>query len=109
MKTQKTDKKQVSRKNFLVCLNTYKNLSNFFINLSKTAKIYVKKFGFSKNMSYLCNVKNKKTKNPKKYKVMKTTVKNSENVVNEIKKVYEQKRLNGVYAFLRKSGIEIIL
>ena len=57
-------------------------------------------------MSYLCNVKNKKTKNPKKYKVMKTTVKNSENVVNEIKKVYEQKRLNGVYAFLRKNGVK---
>lgn len=54
MKTKKTDKKQISVKNLIVCLNTYKNLSNFFINLSKTAKIYVKKFGFSKNMSYLC-------------------------------------------------------
>ena len=66
MKTQKTNKKQVSVKNLTVCLNTYKNLSNFFTNLSKTAKIYVKKFGFSKKMLYLCNVKNKKTKNPKK-------------------------------------------
>ena len=36
---------------------------------------------------------------------MKTTEKNSENVVNEIKKVYEQKGLNGVYAFLRKNGV----
>jgi len=56
MKTQKTGKKQIGVKNLLICLNTYKNLSNFFINLSKTAKIYVKKFGFSKKMLYLCNV-----------------------------------------------------
>ena len=48
MKTQKTDKKQISVKNFLVCLNTYKNLSNFFTNLSKTAKIYVKNLVISK-------------------------------------------------------------
>ena len=66
MKTKKIDKKQISVKNIIVCRNTYKNLSNFFINLSKTAKIYVKKFGFSKKMLYLCNVKIKKTKNPKK-------------------------------------------
>ena len=38
MKTQKTYKKQVSVKNITVCLNTYKNLSNIFTNLSKTAK-----------------------------------------------------------------------
>jgi len=56
MKTQKTGKKQVSVKNLTVCLNTYKKLSKFFANLSKTAKIYVKKFGFSKKMLYLCNV-----------------------------------------------------
>ena len=54
MKTQKTDKKQISVKNLIVCLNTYKNLSNFFINLSKTAKIYVKKFGYFKKVLYLC-------------------------------------------------------
>ena len=54
MKTQKTDKKQISVKNLIVCLNTYKNLSNFFANLSKTTKIYVKKFGYSKKMLYLC-------------------------------------------------------
>ena len=57
MKTQKTYKKQVSVKNLTVCLNTYKNLSNFFTNLSKTAKIYVKKFGFSKKVLYLCIIK----------------------------------------------------
>ena len=50
MKTQKTDKKQISVKNLIVCLNTYKNLSNFFINLSKTAKIYVKNLVISKIM-----------------------------------------------------------
>jgi len=66
MKTQKTGKKQIGVKNLIVCLNTYKNSSNFFANLSKTAKIYVEKFGFSKKMLYLCNVKIKKTKNPKK-------------------------------------------
>ena len=65
MKTQKTDKKQISIKNFLVCLNTFKNLSNFFTNLSKTAKIYVKKFGFSKKMLYLCTIKLKKQKTQK--------------------------------------------
>ena len=54
MKTKKIDKKQISVKNLIVCLNTDKNLSNFFINLSKTAKIYVKKFGFSKKVLYLC-------------------------------------------------------
>ena len=54
MKTQKTNKKQVSVKNLTVCLNTYKNLSNFFTNLSKIAKIYVKKFGSGKKMLYLC-------------------------------------------------------
>ena len=48
MKTQKTDKKQISVKNFLVCLNTYKNLSNFFTNLSKTAKILEKNLVISK-------------------------------------------------------------
>lgn len=57
MKKQKTNKKQNSVKNLTVCLNTYKNLSNFFINLSKTAKIYVKKFGFSEKVLYLCNIK----------------------------------------------------
>ena len=57
MKTQKTNKKQVSVKNLTVCLNTYKNLSNFFTNLSKTAKIYVKKFGISKKVMYLCIIK----------------------------------------------------
>ncbi len=56
MKTQKTDKKRIGVKNLTVCLNTYKKLSNFFANLSKTAKNYVKKFGFSKKMLYLCNV-----------------------------------------------------
>jgi len=66
MKTQKTDKKQISVKNLIVCLNTFKNLSNFFTNLSKTAKIYVKKFGYFKKVLYLCNVKIKKTRNPKK-------------------------------------------
>jgi len=50
MKTKKIDKKQISVKNLIVCLNTYKNSSNFFTTLSKTAKIYVKKFGFSKKM-----------------------------------------------------------
>ena len=50
MKTQKTDKKQISVKNLIVCLNTYKNSSNFFTNLSKTAKIYVKKFFSGKKM-----------------------------------------------------------
>ncbi len=50
MKTQKTYKKQVSVKNILFCLNTYKNLSNFFTNLSKTAKISAKKFGYFKKM-----------------------------------------------------------
>ena len=57
MKTQKTNKKQVGVKNLTVCLNTYKNLSNFFTNLSKTAKIYVKKFVFSKKVLYLCIIK----------------------------------------------------
>jgi len=57
MKTKKIDKKQISVKNLIVCLNTYKNSSNFFTNLSKTAKIYVKKFGFSKKMLYLCIIK----------------------------------------------------
>ena len=33
------------------------NLSNFFTTLSKTAKIYVKKFGYFKKVLYLCNVK----------------------------------------------------
>ncbi len=56
MKTQKTDKKQISVKNLIVCLNTYKNSSNFFTNLSKIAKISAKKFGFSKKMLYLCNI-----------------------------------------------------
>ena len=60
MKTQKTGKKQVSVKNLTVCLNTYKKLSNFFANLSKTAKIYVEKFGFSKKVLYLCSEKIKK-------------------------------------------------
>ena len=57
MKTQKTDKKQISIKNLIVCLNTFKNLSNFFTNLSKTAKIYIKKFGSGKKMLYLCTIK----------------------------------------------------
>ena len=57
MKTQKIDKKQVSVKNLTVCLNTYKNLSNFFTNLSKIAKIYVKKFGYFKKLLYFCNIK----------------------------------------------------
>lgn len=48
MNTQITTQKQISVKNFLVCLNTYKNLSNFFTNLSKTAKIYVKNLVISK-------------------------------------------------------------
>ena len=48
MKTQKTDKKQISVKNISFCLNTFKNLSNFFTNLSKTAKIYVKNLVFLK-------------------------------------------------------------
>ena len=60
MKTQKTGKKQVSVKNLIVCLNTYKNSSNLFTNLSKTAKNDRKKFVFSKNMSYLCSEKIKK-------------------------------------------------
>ena len=60
MKTQKTGKKQVSVKNLIVCLNTYKNSSNLFTNLSKTAKIYVEKFGFSKKVLYLCSEKIKK-------------------------------------------------
>jgi len=50
MKTQKTNKKQVSVKNLTVCLNTYKNLSNFFTNLSKIAKNDRKKFVFSKKV-----------------------------------------------------------
>ena len=54
MKIQKIDKKQVSVKNLLICLNTYKNSSKFFTNLSKTAKIYVKKFGYFKKVLYLC-------------------------------------------------------
>lgn len=54
MKTQKIDKKQISVKNLIVCLNTYKNLSNFFTNLSKIAKFYVKKFGYFKKVLYLC-------------------------------------------------------
>jgi len=57
MKIQKTDKKQISVKNLIVCLNTFKNLSNFFTNLSKTAKIYVKKIGSGKKMLYLCTIK----------------------------------------------------
>ena len=57
METQKTDKKQINVKNISFCLNTYQNLSNFFTNLSKTAKIYVKKFGFSKKVLYLCTIK----------------------------------------------------
>ena len=66
MKTQKTNKKQVSVKNLLICLNTYKNSSKFFTNLSKIAKNDRKKFGSGKKMLYLCNEKIKKTKNPKK-------------------------------------------
>ncbi len=57
MKTQKTGKKQIGVKNLTVCLNTYKKLSNFFANLSKTAKIYVKKFGCFKKVLYFCNIK----------------------------------------------------
>ena len=57
MKTQKTYKKQVSVKNLTVCLNTYKNLSNFFTNLSKIAKNDRKKFVFSKKVLYLCIIK----------------------------------------------------
>ena len=56
MKTEITIQNLISRKNLLVWLNTYKNLSNFFINLSKTAKIYVKKFGYFKKVLYLCNI-----------------------------------------------------
>jgi len=56
MKTQKTYKKQVSVKNLLIWLNTYKNSSNLFTNLSKTAKNDRKKFVFSKKMLYLCNI-----------------------------------------------------
>jgi len=56
MKTQKTGKKQVSVKNLIVCLNTYKNSSNLFTNLSKTAKNDRKKFVFSKKVLYLCNI-----------------------------------------------------
>lgn len=48
MNTQITTQKQVSVKNLLICLNTYKNLSNFFTNLSKIAKNDRKKFGFLK-------------------------------------------------------------
>ena len=36
---------------------------------------------------------------------MKTTEKNLETVVNEINNVYSKKGLNGVYAFLRKNGV----
>ena len=57
MKTKKIDKKQVSVKNLLICLNTYKNLSNFFTTLSKTAKISAKKFGYFKKLLYFCNIK----------------------------------------------------
>ena len=57
MKTQKTDKKRIGVKNLTVCLNTYKKLSNFFANLSKTAKIYVNKFGYFKKVLYLCIIK----------------------------------------------------
>ena len=57
MKTQKTYKKQVSVKNLTVCLNTYKNSSNLFTNLSKPAKISVKKIVFSEKMLYLCIIK----------------------------------------------------
>ena len=57
MKTQKTYKKQVSVKNLLICLNTYKNSSNLFTNLSKTAKISRKKFGFFEKVLYLCIIK----------------------------------------------------
>ena len=56
MKTQKTGKKQIGVKNLIVCLNTYKNSSNLFTNLSKTAKNDRKKFVFSKKMLYLCNI-----------------------------------------------------
>jgi len=48
MKTQKTYKKQVSVKNLTVCLNTYKNSSNFFTNLSKIAKMIEKNLFFLK-------------------------------------------------------------
>lgn len=57
MNTQITIQSIINRKNILVCLNTYKNLSNFFINLSKKAKFYVKKFGYFKKVLYLCNIK----------------------------------------------------
>ena len=57
MKTKKIDKKQVSVKNLIVCLNTYKKLSNFFTTLSKTAKISAKKFGYFKKVLYLCIIK----------------------------------------------------
>jgi len=70
MKTQKIDKKQVSIKNLLICLNTYKNLSNFFTNLSKTAKIYIKKFFYFKKMLYLCSEKI----NPKNIKLWKQKI-----------------------------------
>jgi len=36
---------------------------------------------------------------------MKTTEKNLETVVNEINNVYVEKGLNGVYAFLKRNGI----
>lgn len=65
MKTQKTNKKQVSVKNLTVCLNTYKNLSNFFTNLSKIAKNDRKKFGYFKKVLYLCIIK--LTQKTKKY------------------------------------------
>ena len=57
MKTQKTGKKQIGVKNLTVCLNTYKNSSNLFTNLSKTAKISRKKFGYFKKVLYLCIIK----------------------------------------------------
>lgn len=57
MNTQITIQNIINRKNILVCLNIYKNLSNFFINLSKTAKFYVKKFGYFKKVLYLCIIK----------------------------------------------------
>lgn len=70
MNTQITTQKQISVKNLIVCLNTYKNLSNFFINLSKTAKIYVKKFGYFKKVLYLCIInKPKKNKNYEKQRI----------------------------------------
>ena len=70
MKTQKIDKKQVSVKNLLICLNTYKNLSNFFTTLSKTAKISRKKFGFFEKVLYLCSEKI----NPKNIKLWKQQI-----------------------------------